>query len=184
MKGTLDDWINLGLKIKALRKTLKPIGEELRLECDSSSRWCRSWWDGVENIAGQLLKTFNGDADEDFWSQIIFEKEYGSGGETRLDGWFTLKLLNRIVKNIGEAPSGLVSVPVTLGKVENLPKEQSAVIAGMMGYKFHHETNITRPAVEGMHGWALLLEPNSPRRKYLTDWEQKVNGVLDNSYDY
>ena len=48
-----------------------------------------------------------------------------------------------------------------------------------MGYKFHPETNITRPAVEAMHGWTLLLEPNSPRRKYLTDWEHKVNGLDD-----
>merc|ERR1719336_3560579 len=122
MKGTQEDWINLGLKIKALRKTLKPIGEELQLECDSSSKWCNNWWDGVENIAEQLLKTFDGDADEDFWSQIIFETKYGSGGETRLNGWFTSKLLKRLVKNIGEAPSGLVSVPVTLGEIENLPK--------------------------------------------------------------
>merc|ERR1712215_117742 len=34
-----------------------------------------------------------------------------------------------------------------------------------------------RNAVEAMHGWTLLLEPNSPRRKYLTDWEEKVNGL-------
>merc|ERR1719495_116282 len=88
MKGTLDDWINLGLKIKALRKTLKPIGEELRLDHDDEDKtyydeyygeWEQereqeSWWDHVENIAEELLKTFNGDADESFWSQIIFEE--------------------------------------------------------------------------------------------------------------
>jgi hypothetical protein len=31
-------------------------------------------------------------------------------------------------------------------------EDKSAVIAGMMGYKFHHETTATRPAVEPMHG--------------------------------
>merc|ERR1711963_72073 len=118
----------------------------------------------------QLLKTFNGDANESFWSYIIFDIEYGSGGEMAITGWFTELLNIGTLRTIGEAPSGLVSVPVTLGEIDNLPKEQSAVIAGMMGYKFHHETNVTRPAVEGMHGWALLLEPNSPRRKYLADW--------------
>ena len=89
-------------------------------------------------------------------------------------------LLNKLnAKTIGSAPSGLVSIPIKLAGHGNIPEEQSAVIAGIMGYKFHHESNISRPAVEAMHGWTLLLEPDSPRRKYLTDWEQKVNGLSD-----
>ena len=98
---------------------------------------------------------------------------YGSGGPT-FNGWFMNILLNKKhAKTIGSAPSGLVSIPI------KFDVEESAVIAGIMGYKFHPETNITRPAIEAMHGWTLLLEPDSPRRKYLTDWEQKVNGLDD-----
>ena len=35
--------------------------------------------------------------------------------------------------------------------------EESAVVAGMIGYKIH-QTGTTRPSLEPMHGWALLLE--------------------------
>ena len=86
-------------------------------------------------------------------------------------------LLNKRGKTIGSAPSGLVSIPIKLKASEEIPEDKSAVIAGIMGYKFHLETNMTRPSVEAMHGWTLLLEPNSARRKSLTDWEQKVNGI-------
>ena len=77
---------------------------------------------------------------------------------------------------IGSAPSGLVSIPMTFS--DGTAGEQGAVVAGMLGYKFHQgQGNLTRPAVEPMHGWTLLLEPNSVFRKDLTDWEQKINGV-------
>ena len=77
---------------------------------------------------------------------------------------------------IGSAPSGLVSIPMTFS--DRTTEEQGAVVAGMLGYKFHRgQRNLTRPAVEPMHGWTLLLEPNSVFRKDLTDWEQKINGV-------
>ena len=86
-------------------------------------------------------------------------------------------LLN--VKNamsIGSAPSGLVSIPL---KLQDGPREdKSAVIAGMMGYKFHHDTTTTRPAVEPMHGWTLLLEPNSIFRENLSNWEQNISNII------
>ena len=78
---------------------------------------------------------------------------------------------------IGGAPSGLVTIPMTFA--DNRGEEQGAIVAGMLGYKYHSETNGTRPAVEPMHGWTLLLEPNSIFRKDLTNWEEKVNGVSD-----
>ena len=86
-------------------------------------------------------------------------------------------LLN--VKNamtIGSAPSGLVSIPLKLQ--DGSREDKSAVIAGMMGYKFHHETTTTRPAVEPMHGWTLLLEPNSIFRENLSNWEQNISNII------
>jgi hypothetical protein len=79
---------------------------------------------------------------------------------------------------IGSAPSGLVSVPMTFS--DGIMEEKGAIVAGMIGYKFHSgQRNKTRPAVEPMHGWTLLLEPNSVFRNDLTDWEQKINGLSD-----
>ena len=65
MKGTEDDWINLGLKIKSLRRTLEPL-EYMIFD---------NWWDKVEEIAVKLLDTFRGNPDEDWWSRIITEEK-------------------------------------------------------------------------------------------------------------
>ena len=101
----------------------------------------------------------------------------GSGAPS-FNGWFMTYLLNvRHATSIGNAPSGLVSIPMTFS--DERAEEQGAIVAGMLGYKYHSETNGTRPAVEPMHGWTLLLEPNSIFRKDLSDWEKKINGVLD-----
>ena len=81
-------------------------------------------------------------------------------------------------KTIGSAPSGLVSIPLKLKDGSRGIEDKSAVIAGMMGYKFHHETTSTRPAVEAMHGWTLLLEPNSIYRENLSNWEQNISNNI------
>ena len=87
-------------------------------------------------------------------------------------------LLNvKNAKTIGSAPSGLVSIPMKFSDPGR--EEKGAVIAGMIGYKFYHPSNNTRPAVEPMHGWSLLLEPNSVFRDDLSDWEQSINGISD-----
>ena len=65
MKGTEDDWIYLGLKIKSLRRTLEPL-EFIIFD---------NWWDKVEEIAAKLLDTFRGNPDEDWWSRIITEEK-------------------------------------------------------------------------------------------------------------
>ena len=93
-----------------------------------------------------------------------------------------VNLLNiRNAKTIGSAPSGLVSIPMKFSDPGR--NEKGAVIAGMAGYKFHHQKTIRRPAIEPMHGWSLLLEPNSVFRNDLSDWEEKVNGIPDSSND-
>jgi len=167
MKGTRQDWVRLIEKIRELKNTLKPIGKEIGL---SGYRGC--WWDRVENIAKKLLDTFDGNPDEYWWSQIITEESYGSGS-SEFNGWFMMNLLNvQGAKTIGSAPSGLVSVPMKFSDPGR--QEKGAVIAGMAGYKYHVPENNTRPAVEAMHGWSLLLEPNSVFRSDLSDWEQKV----------
>ena len=68
MKGNENDWIELGLKIKALRKTLAPLEDVIFKD----NRWY-NWWDEVEKIASKLLDTYNGNPDEAWWSYIITE---------------------------------------------------------------------------------------------------------------
>ena len=85
-----------------------------------------------------------------------------------------LNVLN--ANSIGDAPSGLVSIPMTFSDGR---EEQGAIVAGMLGYKYNYPSLNTdrRPSVEPVHGWTLLLEPNSVFRNDLTNWEQKINGV-------
>ena len=72
MKGTEKDWIDLGLKIKTLRKTLEPLEDLLSY----SENWkVDNWWDEVEEIPRKLLDTFRGNPDENWWSTIITERK-------------------------------------------------------------------------------------------------------------
>ena len=68
MRGTKEDWVNLEMKIKALRQTLQTIENVIGLG--------RKWWDKVEEIASKLLDTFNGNPNKDWWSRIITKKRF------------------------------------------------------------------------------------------------------------
>ena len=76
---------------------------------------------------------------------------------------------------ISSAPSGLVTVPMTI--TDGSITEKSAVVAGMVGYKLHHHNATRIPSVEPVHGWSLLLDPQSAFRHDMSDWEHKVNGI-------
>ena len=166
MKGTLEDWQRLKMKIGELREVLKPIENIIGLQ---------DWWGKVETIASKLLDTYMGNPDQDWWSRIITKESFGSGSDQIFKGWFMVDLLNIpqfLRGSISNAPSGLVTVNMTI--TDGATKEASALIAGMVGYKFH-----TKPyyAVEPMHGWSLNLEPNSVFRNDLENWKSQNNIV-------
>jgi len=167
MKGTREDWVNLGKKVKALRKTLRPIHSAIGLD---------GWWDKVEGITANLLKTFDGDLDEDlkdWWSKVITERSYGSG-QSEFKGWFMVDLLNiHNAENIGNAPSGLVAVPMTV--TDGQLTEDAAVVAGMVGYNYYETADY--PTLEPVHGWSMLLEQDSFFRDELVDWDEEINEV-------
>merc|ERR1711997_774346 len=155
-------------KIKTLGKTLEPIQYNIGLS---------GWFDKVENIAQKLLDTYEGNPDKEWWSQVIAEREFGSG-QSEFKGWFMVDLLNIYdAENIGNAPSGLVSVPmkVTDGQLT----ENAAVVAGMVGYNYYEATGTTGlekyPALEPVHGWSLLLPPGDESffRQEMEEWEEK-----------
>ena len=161
MKGTEADWIKLGSNIKAVKKLLQPIHDAINLK--------ESWWIRIEQIANKLLNTFNDNPDADWWSKIITERSFDSGAP-ELRGWFMVDLLN--VPNafdISDAPSGIVTVPMTITDGNDV--EDSAIVTGMVGYKFHNETH----SVEPIHGWSLLLKQNSTFRNEIIIWEEMNN---------
>jgi hypothetical protein len=52
MLGSEKDWIRLGEKLQALRKTWEPITREIGLS--------RRWWSHAVNVFAELLKTYRG----------------------------------------------------------------------------------------------------------------------------
>ena len=50
--GNENDWLRLGEKLKALKKILLPITEEIRL--------FEHWWSHVNKVFEELLKTYQG----------------------------------------------------------------------------------------------------------------------------
>ena len=149
--------------MKALGQLLFPIWNEIGL---------KAWWIKVENITTQLLKTYQGNPDTDWWSRIITKERFGSGGQVDFKGWFMSELLNvHDAEHISDAPSGIVTVPMTIVDQDG-HEEKSAIVAGMVGYKQCDEEE--RPlALEAVHGWSLFLEPSSRFRNDLISWEKK-----------
>merc|ERR1712180_515224 len=71
------------------------------------------------------------------WSKKMFitERSYGSG-QSEFKGWFMVDLLNiPNAENIGNAPSGLVAVPMSI--TDGQLTEEAAVVAGMVGYNYY-----------------------------------------------
>jgi len=169
MKGTQEDWKKLGANIKGLRKTLQPIHDAINLK--------QTWWNKIETIANKLMDTFNDNPDKDWWSKIVTERSFGSGAP-ELKGWFMVDFLNIPDANdISDAPSGLVTVPMTITDGAN--EEQSAIVAGMVGYKFHEKDDDDEKKVyslEPVHGWSLLIEKNSAFRIDMVNWEERIGG--------
>ena len=91
--------------MKALGQILFPIWNEIGLS---------TWWMKIENITNQLLQTYQGNPNKDWWSRIITKERFGSGGQVDFKGWFMTELLNvQDAKHISDAPSGIVTVPMT-----------------------------------------------------------------------
>ena len=118
------------------------------------------------------MDTFNDNPDKEWWSKIVTNRGFGSGAP-ELKGWFMVDLLNIPDANyISDAPSGLVTVPMTITDGTN--EEQSAIVAGMVGYKFHEKDDDAKKvySLEPVHGWSLLIEKNSAFRIDMDNWEE------------
>ena len=177
MKGTREDWKSLIEKVEDLRELLEPIENDIGLGSEAYEVYgLKSWWERLLTVLKNLLNTYDGQPDTEWWSKIISKRSFGSGSP-EFRGWFMVDVLNIIdAIGISSAPSGLVNVPMTI--TDGYNEENSTIVAGMVGYRLHKPTEKGKPhTMEPVHGWSLLLSPNSFFRNELNDWENKINGV-------
>ena len=82
-----------------------------------------------------------------------------------MTGWFVTDFLGMYRGNLGNVPSGLNLVPLTL--TDGNTEEQAALVAGVTGYNITEDavtdqlTNTTFPSIQTVHGWALLVDQNT-----------------------
>ena len=72
MIGSEEDWKNMIEKLEKIETILKPIEEQLKLA---------DWFKSCKTVLQNLLETFRGNPDQDWWARIMtIEKQFGSGG--------------------------------------------------------------------------------------------------------
>ena len=72
MLGSEEDWRKLTSKLKVLRTLLEPIENDLHL--------LSRWWDVVQTVFNNLLKTYQRKPDQKWWSHIVdYREKYASG---------------------------------------------------------------------------------------------------------
>ena len=72
MLGKEKDWVKLVNKLEKVKNFLEPIDDVLKLG---------GWFDRVRGVLENLLETYQGNPDKDWWSRIMdIQKSFGSGG--------------------------------------------------------------------------------------------------------
>ncbi|RIB02550.1 hypothetical protein C2G38_2227527 [Gigaspora rosea] len=145
LEGTLEDWMKLQEKVANLRK--------LNLELDF-------WLDRLEPVVWNLVATYRGEVDEDFWGRIVrIDRVFGSGGGTYISGWlmnfFPYSGDHRV--EIEDIPDGVVSVPFTLDG------EKLKFIAGFIGANQEVlEDSDSESVVSPVIGWSIVNDIKVP----------------------
>ena len=156
MLGSEEDWAKLSEKLKALKEILKPIEDEIGLT--------EEWWSHAEVVYQNLLETYRGKPDKQWWDRILHrEGRRRCGQSPGYTGWlvhFAEGTTHRV--NPRNLTSGLASIPLEI----NYPggSEIGTLVAGMLGYTVHEDEAGSRPSVQPYQGWSLLLPKASPFR--------------------
>ncbi|CAG8665138.1 24187_t:CDS:1 [Gigaspora margarita] len=150
LEGTLEDWMKLQEKVTHLRK--------LNLELDF-------WLDRLEPVIWNLVATYRGEIDHDFWGRIVkIDKVFGSGGGTFITGWLMnffpydcerrpLTTDHRI--RVEQIPDGIVGVPFKLDDLD------VKFIAGFIGANQEIlEGTDNESVVSPVIGWFTIDNPN------------------------
>ncbi|KAF0420791.1 hypothetical protein F8M41_006897 [Gigaspora margarita] len=149
LEGTLEDWMKLQEKVAQLRK--------LNLELDF-------WLDRLEPVIWNLVATYRGEVDEDFWGRIVkIDRVFGSGGGTYISGWlmnfFPYCENNMRVENI---PDGIVGVPFTLDG------QKLKFIAGFIGANQEIlEDSDGESVVSPVIGWSIVDDIKDPYEGFM-----------------
>ena len=109
-------------------------------------------------VLKNLLETFRGNPDKDWWSRIVTSQRFGSGGQTELTGWFVRDFLG--LRDGDFKQSGVNVVPITI--TNGVTEEEAALVAGYAITEGEvTDGNVAFPAVQSVLGWGLLMDPNS-----------------------
>merc|ERR1719186_814027 len=69
MQGKEDDWKQLLLKLNKLEALLKPIEKHLDIG---------GWWEGCTEVCSNLVQSYQGSPDQDWWSRILTKERFVS----------------------------------------------------------------------------------------------------------
>ena len=121
----------------------------------------------MDKVFRELLATYQGRPDKEWWSHIIsYQNRFGSG-EHGYRGWITDFLEGEGTESlidIDEMTSGLVSVPLLEHAVCRV-NDSATLVAGMLGFTVHTDETGKEFSVQPFQGWSLLLSEDSPFRK-------------------
>ncbi|CAG8509268.1 22583_t:CDS:1, partial [Gigaspora rosea] len=118
------------------------------------------WLDRLEPVVWNLVATYRGEIDEDFWGRIVkIDRVFGSGGGTYITGW----LMNFFPYcsdrrfNIRNIPDGIVGVPFTLDG------QKLKFIAGFIGANQEVlEDSDGESVVSPVIGWSVVDDIKDP----------------------
>ena len=74
MLGSEDDWSNLVGKLAKVEALLKPLEKVLQMG---------DWLKSSQSVLRNLLETYRGNPDKDWWSRIMDTRPFGSGGRRK-----------------------------------------------------------------------------------------------------
>ncbi|XP_066927517.1 uncharacterized protein [Clytia hemisphaerica] len=155
MTGNKEDWKSLITKIDKLTELLSPLEDVLKLS---------GWLKVVRGVYEKLLATFEGTPDKNWWSKIISKVPFGSGSQKQYEGWIVQFLEGKpSVQTLSAMQSSITSVPMKITYDQNCEGEQSALVAGPVGFTIEegNEDSKNVPTIRPYIGWALLLPKNS-----------------------
>lgn len=158
LHGTLEDWSRLVQKARALRAL--PIGLD--------------WWlDKLDPGLEQLVATYRGHVDRDWWSHVLSRSGYRSGPDPdHINGWvcaffpYDEKKGNTFPrKDIHEdkPPKGLVECPFILRDARDSPRVDSRhlLVAGSCGVSLTDDGCGVTPCI----GWLVKKDSNDKSGK-------------------
>jgi len=160
MMGQEEDWKNMIEKLEKVEAILQPIEEQLKLA---------DWFKSSKTVLQNLLDTFRGNPNQDWWARIMTFHPFGSGGQTSINGWYVRDFLGKTgMVEYQDLKSGLNAVPLTI--TNGIREEEAALVAGVTGYQVEEqvtdpETNTSFPIIKAVQGWGMLMRPDAAFRK-------------------